>query len=233
MQMSDLRPAKDFASAFGVKMVVYGGPGSAKTPVCVTTAPNAVVLMTEPGFLSVRTSLVPTFPAFTSAKVDDFMMWFLTSNESKNYETLVWDSVSQAHEQKIKEETEGKSQAGAEAHGMRAYGKANRWMIDHLFKLYFAPGKNVVLVAKLQNFEINEAIYRRPYFAGKELPVRVPHLFDEILALGNFPVPGVTPSPTRAFLCKERFDYMARDRSGNLAEYEPPDLTKLIAKCKL
>jgi hypothetical protein len=104
-------------------------------------------------------------------------------------------------------------------------------MMDHLFKLYFLQNKHIILVTKMQNFQINDMIYRRPYFAGQELPIRVPHLFDEVLQLGMFNVPGVVPAPTRAFRCVEQFDTMARDRSGNLVEYEPPNITSLIAKC--
>ena len=198
VQQSDLRPAHDFAIQFGVKAVVFGGPGSAKTPVCVTTSPRPVVLMSEPGFLSIRKSTAPTWPAFSSAKVDEFMLWFFGSAEARNFDTLVWDSASQAHEQRVEEELGGSSKAGNEQHGMRAYGKANRWMMEHLNKLYFMQQKHIVLVTKLQNYEINGGVYKRPYFAGKELPIRVPHLFDEVLQLGEYNIPGVIPSPTRA-----------------------------------
>lgn len=231
MNQSDLRPAHEFAVNFGVKLVMYGGPGSAKTPISVTTPPRPVVLMSEPGFLSIRKSTALTYPAFTSAKVDDFMLWFMNSAEARNFDTLVWDSASQSHEQRVDEELGGSSKAGNDVHGQRAYGVANRWMMGHLNKLYFMPQKHIVLVTKMQNFEINGGVYRRPYFGGRELPVRVPHLFDEVLQLGLFNVPGVTPSPTRAFLCHEQFDSQARDRSGNLMMYEPPDLSKIIAKC--
>ena len=231
MNMSDLRPAHEFALQYGVKAVIYGGPGSAKTPVCITTAPSPVALMSEPGFLSIRKSTVLTYPAFNSGKVDEFMLWFCGSQEAKNFQTLVWDSVSQSHEQRVEEELGGTSKAGNEAHGQRAYGKANRWMMEHLFKLYFLKDKHIILITKMQNFELNGMIYKRPYFAGRELPIRVPHLFDEVLQLGDFAVPGVTPSPTKAFRCKEQFDLMARDRSGNLSDYEPPNIASLITKC--
>ena len=235
MNQSDLRPARDFALQFGVKAIVYGGPGSGKTPVSLDTSPRPVALMSEPGFLSVRKSTVPTYPAFNSTKVDEFMRWFLGSHEAKNFDTLVWDSVSQAHEKRVEEELGTSTKGGNEQHGMRAYGVANRWAYKHLTDLYFLPNKHIILIAKLQRFEVNDAIYNRPYFAGKELPVRVPHLFDEILMLGKYNIPGVQTQPgesgTQAFRTKESFDTMARDRSGMLQEFEPPNLSKIIAKC--
>lgn len=230
MQASDLRPARDFAQNFGCKVVIYGGPGSGKTPVSLTTATAPVVLMSEPGFLSVRKSDAPTWPAFNPAKVDEFFLWFHGSAESRNYQTLVWDSASQSHEQRIEEELNAGSKSGGDAHGKRAYGVANRWMMGHLNKLYFMPQKHIVLITKMQAFEVNGGIYKRPYFSGQELPVRVPHLFDFVLQLGNFNISGVVPSPTRAFLCQEQFDAQARDRSGQLNLYEPPNLAQLFAK---
>lgn len=226
---ADLKPAYEFAINFGVKAVVYGPPGGSKTPTCLMTSPNPVCLMSEPGFLSARAATTPTFAAFNPGKVDEFMTWFKGSHEAKKYDTLVWDSVSQACEKFIELEMGGTSKAGNEQHGMRVYGKMARWMYGHLSDLYFMPQKHIILISKMQNFEINGSIYKRPYFPGKELPVRVPHLFDLITCLGNWNVPGV--GEAKAFRTKEQFDMMARDRSGMLAEYEPAHVGNLIAKC--
>lgn len=231
VQQSDLRPAKEFALRFGVKAIVYGPPGSGKTPICAETAPRAVVCMTEPGFLSMRKSNVLTWPAFNPDKFDEFIAWGTTSAEAKNFDTFVFDSISQACEAKVDRELGGTTKGGNEQHGLRAYGVMARWAMDHLFKLYFLPEKHIILVAKLQNFEQGGGFYRRPYFPGKELPVRVPHLFDLVMCLGNWNIPGVVPSPTKAFRCHEQFDLMARDRSGNLLEYEPPNMGIVINKC--
>lgn len=231
MNEADLRPARDFALQFGVKSVVYGKPGSAKTPVTVNTSPRPVLLASEPGMLTLKKSVCPTWPAFTPAKVDEFMLWFTSSHEAKNYDTLVWDSTSQSAEAYVAAELGTSTKGGNEQHGQRAYGKMSRWMMEHLMKLYFMPQKHIVLITKLNAAEINGAIYHRPYFPGKELNVRVPHLFDLVTVLGDWNIPGVLPSPTKAFRCREAFDYMARDRSGNLQEYEPPVMSQLFKKC--
>lgn len=228
MQQSDLRPARDFAIQFGCKAVVTGKPGAGKTPVAAKTSPRPLLLASEPGMLTLRDSNCPTYTAFNPAKVDEFMLWFKGSNEAKNFDTLIWDSASEAAEKYINVEMGGTSKAGNEQHGMRVYGKMARWMYGHLSDLYYMPQKHIVLIAKLERFEINGSIYHRPYFPGKQLPVQVPHLFDLVTVLGDWNVPGV--GDTKAFRTKETFDYMGRDRSGQLAEYEPPDITKLIAK---
>lgn len=230
MNQNDLKPALEFARNFGCKCVAFGGPGSGKTPICATTPPRPVLLLSEPGLLSMRKATTPTFPAFTPAKVDEFMLWFTLSNESRNYDTLVWDSASQSAEAFLAAELGGTSKAGNEQHGQRAYGKMSRWLMEHLTTLYFLPQKHVVLITKMQNFEINGAIYKRPYFPGRELPVRVPHFYDLVTQLGDYNIPGVIPAPTKAFRTKESFDGMGRDRSGNLNEYEPPNLSTIFTK---
>src|SRR5512147_1136630 len=94
MQITDLKPAKQFAQQFGVKTICYGPPGSAKTPT-INTAPRPVLLATEPGLLSMRGSEVPTWIAPTKDKIDEFMKWFEHSSEAKNFDTLAIDSISQ------------------------------------------------------------------------------------------------------------------------------------------
>ncbi|WBF76726.1 hypothetical protein PSV3_00253 [Septimatrevirus PSV33] len=70
---------------------------------------------------------------------------------------------------------------------------------------------------------------KRPFFPGKDLNVKVPHLFDNVMHLGEASVPGM-PKPVRALRTKEIPEVFARDRLGNLNELEQPDLTALFAK---
>lgn len=231
MNYTDLKPARSFALNFGCKAVIYGKPGSGKTPVTIMTAPNPVVLMCEPGFLSVRNSDIPTWPAFSADKIDEFFRWVKTSDERKRFQTIIVDSISQMAEIIIDKEMGGTTAGGNQAHGLKAYGNMARTVMDYMNTLYFLPQCHVALIAKLQTTEVMGATYLRPYLPGRELNVRIPHLFDLILQLGDYNIPGVVPSPTKAFRTKESFDSMARDRSGNLAEFEPPNLAHIFKKC--
>ena len=88
MNINDLKPASALALRLGVKCVAYGPPGSGKTPIS-NTAPNPVMLVTEPGMLSMRKSPIQhAYDAYTPDRIDQFFEWFFKSAETKNFDTL-------------------------------------------------------------------------------------------------------------------------------------------------
>jgi hypothetical protein len=223
MDQRNLKPAGTLAQFYGVKVLAYGGPGSGKTPV-TNTAPRPVMLVCEPGMLSMRGSTVPAFEAQTVAKIDEFMKWFFESHEAKNFDTLAVDSISQMaeiyteHMMKI------------HSHGLKAYGEMSTAVMKHINKLFYHPQKHLYLICKQTTIDEGGAQKRKPYFPGKDLNVKIPHLFDEILHLGMHTIPNVI-GQQKAFCAAEQFDVFARDRSGQLNAYEPPNLSDIFAKC--
>ena len=93
MQASQLKPAGTLAQRYGVKAIIYGAPGSGKTPL-ISTAPRPVLMATEPGLGSMRNSTVPTWEAHTAEKIDEFMKWATSSTEMQQYDTIAIDSLS-------------------------------------------------------------------------------------------------------------------------------------------
>lgn len=235
MQMSQLKPASQLARRYGVKSVVFGSPGSGKTPL-VNTAPRPVLLVTEPGMLSMRGSSVPAWEAYSAPLITEFFEWFMKSREAANFDTLGIDSISNIAEIILAEEL------AKVKHGMKAYGNMSERTMKICNDLYYMPQKHIVMIAKqgliengrqtiLQNGEVTyePIMQKRPFFPGKDLNVKVPHLFDNVLHLGEATVPG-QPKPVRALRTKEIAEVFARDRSGNLNELEQPDLSLLFAK---
>ena len=216
MQMIDLRPASDFAKAFGAKCIVYGPPGVGKTPV-FSSAPRPVLLATEPGLLSMRASSVPTWIGDTKAKIDEFFKWFEHSSEAKNFDTLGVDSTSQMCNIAL---DESKSK-----HGLAQYGDMADYVMPFLKRLYFMREKHMYLIAKE---ELTTDGKRRPLYPGKFLPAEIPHLYDCILRLAKVPIPQV--GEQLAFQCNGSIDVVARNRTGTLADFEPPNFTLLINK---
>ena len=241
MNLSDLRPACDFAKQYGVKAVIFGGPGSGKTPL-INTAPRPLLLITEPGMLSMRSSQIPACEAYSMAAVDEFFKWFFESKETDGFDTLAIDSMSEVAELIVAEKMGQTTKNGLPAHGLKAHGEMAEKVMSQCRKLYLLRHKNVVLIAKqtlvengrqtlLQNNQVvvEPVLQKRPYFPGVVLNVKVPHLFDMVMHLGDATVPGQT-KPVRALRTNETPEIFSRDRSGLCDELERPDLTYLFTK---
>ena len=223
MNANNLRPAGQLAQRFGVKALAYGGPGTGKTPM-VNSAPRPVMCCIEPGMLSMRGSTIPAFEAYDANKIDEFFTWFFKSNESKQFDTLAIDSISQLAEVFLTQELLRNKD------GRKAYGEMSRRVMGIVNDLYFFPQKHIYLIAK-QCLSDEEGIQtKKPFFPGQDLPVKIPHLFDEILHIGPQNIPGI-PKPVIGIRCQPSFGVLARDRSGKLGEIEPPDLNALFTKC--
>ena len=222
MQMSDLRPARDFALQFGCKSLIYGPAGCGKTPI-FNTAPRPLLLACEPGLLSMRGSTIPTYEAYTAPRIDEFFKWFFNSAETKNFDTLGIDSTSQMADIYLQEA------AKTIRHGLQQYGEMATKTMNHLRTLYFTRQKHTYLICKEEILTINNIQMRRPYFPGKQLNVDIPFMFDVIAHLAKTPIHNV--GEQLAFRCIGSYDVMARNRVGTLNEFEPPNFTDIVNKC--
>lgn len=218
-----IRPAREYANLYGAKLLVHGVAGSGKTPL-VNTAPNPLLLLTEPGTLSLRGSNVPAFEAYDGKTLEAVLEWMRGSREFGKYDTFAIDSVTQIAELYLKHAKE----VLRISHGMQQYGYAAERTRAWVDFLYFLKGKNTYLIAKQAVLEVGGINQLRPFFPGKDLNTYIPHLFDLILCLGEFVVPSV--GVTKAFKCQGSADILARDRTGKLAEYEPANLSYIIQK---
>lgn len=230
MDIRDLKAASEHAQNFGVKAIVFGPAGTGKTPI-LNTAPRPVLLATEAGLLSMRGSNIPTYEAYTSQRVDEFFKWFFNSTETKNFDTLGIDSGSQMADIYLQAALSGTSKSGKKVHGQAAYGDMAKDTMEHLRTLYYMHQKHVYMVCKEEIADVDYQSLRRPYFPGKVLPIDVPHLYDFILRLGKYnSIPGAPPGEHLAFQCVGNMNVLARNRTGNLNEYEPPHFGNLIDK---
>lgn len=222
MNINDLKPASDFANQFGCKAIVYGPAGVGKTPI-LQSAPRPLLLATEPGLLSMRGSKIPTYEAYTPAKVDEFFKWFFNSNETKNFDTLGIDSASQIADIYLIDAQKNNK------HGLKAYGEMAESTMEHLRTLYYTRYKHTYVVCKEEIKDLDGQSMRRPYFPGQVLPISVPHLYDFILRLAKTNVPGVQ-GEALAFQCQGSYNVLSRNRTGNLNQYEPPNFSDLVNK---
>jgi hypothetical protein len=217
MNLNDLRPANEFAQLYGCKVCCYGPPGSGKTPL-LNSASRPLLLACEPGLLSMRGSTIPTYTAFEPKRIDEFFEWVISSNEVNNFDTIGIDSVSEMASIYLIEALKKNK------HGMAAYGDMAEAVEKQLRRIYFMKNKHVYAIAKQELIEGS----KRPYMPGRYLPVSLPHLFDFILHLDIQNVPGV--GQVKAFRCNGDMTTMARARTGNLNDFEPPNLSQLFQK---
>ena len=221
MQASQLRPLSEFAALYGVKMVVYGPPGTRKTPL-IGTAPNPVACISEPGVLSARNLSTPAWLGTTYQRMKEFVDWTVGSNEARLFETFCFDSVSQMAEIILQEEL------ATNRDPRKAYGNLSRKMMDMFSGLYFKQYAHIYLVAKQGQFDEGGMQKLRPYFPGQDLHIKVPHLYDEILHSEY--VRGQDGKSYSVLRTRDGIYTTARDRIGNLDEIEPADLTHIINK---
>jgi len=224
MNIKQLQPASQLAQRFGVKSLIYGGPGTGKTPM-VQSTPSPVMCVVEPGMLSMRNvTNVPAWEANTPEKIEEFFTWTLQSTEAKNFQTVCIDSISQLCEVFLTQEL------ARCKHGLQAYGEMSRRVMSLVDALYYMPEKHIYLIAKQAVADENNVAVKKPYFPGKDLNIKIPHLFDEILHIGETNVPG-QPKPVLAIRTKATFNITARDRSGKLDELEQPNIGAIFTKC--
>lgn len=224
MNIGQLKPASELAQRFGVKCLVYGEPGTGKTRLA-HTAPNPVMCVIEPGMLSMRDAAhIPAWEANTPERIEEFFTWLFQSPEAKKFDTVYIDSISQIAEKFLERELKRNKD------GRKAYGEMSTSVMSIANGLFYMPQKHVVLTAKMVKLEMESGLCKAPYFPGKDLDTKIPHLYDELFYLGLSNVPG-QPAPVVGVRTKQTFGITARDKSGKLGEIEPPHLGQIFAKC--
>lgn len=207
----------------GVKCLCYGGAGVGKTTLCAT-APRPIILSAEAGLLSLRKHNLPFISINTFAELEECYNWVMKSKEAANFDTICLDSISEIGEVvladlKLKNKDPRK-----------AYGEAQEQMLGLIRSFRDMPRKHVYFTAKMEKVKdegTNLMLYF-PMMPGNKLPQQVPYFFDEIFQLDVFKDP--QGQPFRALRTQRDNQFEAKDRSGNLDFWEPPNLAHIFEK---
>jgi energy-coupling factor transporter ATP-binding protein EcfA2 len=112
------------------------------------------------------------------------------------------------------------------------YGVHARSMLGWLNQLQHARARNVIFVAVLEKSvdDLNVSTWQ-PQMEGAKTGRELPAIVDEIITMTWVDFGGGKP-PVRAFVCTNPnpWGYPAKDRSGRLEQFEPPNLGALIDK---
>lgn len=205
----------------GVKLLVYGQAGAGKTSL-IRTLPDPIVLSAEGGLLSIQDANLPYIEIADMATLREAYTW-LGSDEGKRYKSVALDSISEIAEVVLNAEKKTAKDP------RQAYGAMQEQMADIIRAFRDIPGRHVYMSAKLEKAqdETGRILYS-PSMPGNKAGQQLPYFFDEVLALrverdaeGN---------PQRALMCDSDGLWIAKDRSGKLAQWEAPDLGEIILK---
>lgn len=207
----------------GIKTLVYGKPGVGKTPF-IASAPVPIILSAEKGLMSVQSLRVPYIEIDNYRTLVEAFNWAMQSQEAKQYWTFGLDSMSEICEVLLTERKRTQKDP------RKAYGEVAdeglavaRYFRDNL------PGKNVIVVCK-EEFDKDEStgmMLYQPMMPGKQLGPKLPYFFDEVWRITAEEQNGQRYTVVRT---RGNFQYVARDRSGKLADFEPPNATTVFRK---
>lgn len=223
--MVQIQHTNQVGSLPGIKGLFYGGAGSGKT-FLATTARSCFVVATEPGLRTLQRYAIPFTYADTIPKLNDVARWIAQSYEARQYETFLFDSLSEIFEMILAKE---RPLAGREPR--KAYGELAIQAVD-LIKLYRdIPGPNIIFTAKLarDKDEISGGYLYQPRFPGKETGQNAPYLFDFVFNIYRNEDP-TTKEVSHLVRTKPTNQWEAKDRSGLLAAVEYAHLQYLFDK---
>ena len=221
MSLIHLQSSRDLAALHGIKTLVYGGAGVGKTYL-VSTAPAPVLISAESGVLSLRKFDIPVWPVNSVSDLYSAYNWLTQSQEAAQFKTICLDSISEIGEVCL---TDAKKR---NKDPRQAYGE----LIDEMLLLVKAfrdlPNKHVYISAKMENPDPDRNNQHQPFMPGTKLGPALPYMFDEVFHMGiGKDEKGVD---YRYLRTQPDFQYDAKDRSGNLDAFEPPDLTHVFNK---
>jgi len=205
-----------------VRLLVYGQAGAGKTSL-IPTLPNPVVLSAEGGLLSIAGADVPFITVKSIDDVREAYEWLTKSDESKQFESVALDSISEIAEVVLGHEKRTNKDPRA------AYGTMQDTMAEMIRSFRDLPGRHVYFSAKLEKSqdEMGRMLYA-PSMPGNKAGQALPYFFDEVLALRV--ERDAEGHPVRALMCDSDGLWGAKDRSGKLDAWEQPDLGAVIRK---
>lgn len=206
----EIKKASDLALLHGVKIIVYGEAGAGKTTL-IKSLVDPIVISAENGLLSIRDADVDVIEVKTMADFNEAYQ-FVTSPDSKKYQTVVLDSCSEIAE-KILAYEKGQTKDPRQAYG------AVIEQVSALVKAFRDLSmKHVVLICKAETYAPDGAVpIIRPSMPGSKLANEMPYLVDEVLRLH------VDYDGSRWLQTQPDGTAIAKDRSGSLDNKEPAD----------
>lgn len=217
-----LYSSSQLAAHHGIKIMVYGGAGVGKTRL-VPTAPAPLLISAESGLLSLRNYNLPVAPVTDLDSLMHIYQWITQSAEAKQFHTICLDSISEIGEVCLS------AAKRMYKDPRQAYGDLIDRMMLLLRSFRDLPNKHVYFSAKMERLQDDVGMSKyQPSMPGAKLGPALPYLFDEVFHMGI--TKDQNGKEYRYLRTQPDHQYDAKDRSGNLDPFEPPDLTHIFTK---
>jgi len=228
----------------GVKILCYAESGAGKTVLCAT-APRPAIISAESGLLSLNpqnldalsargafgpgAQLTKNIPVLTISNVQQLVEAYHyfanpANGARQHFSTICIDSITEIGEVVLRN---AKMQV---KDPRQAYGELIEKMQDTIKLFRDLPGYNVYVAAKMEPVkdEASGTVKYGPSMPGSKMGPALPYYFDEVFHLGiNKTQQG---DKYRFIRTDGDLQYIAKDRSGTLAEMEAPNLTNIFNK---
>lgn len=217
----EIHKVKDIAGTAGVKCILHGPSGSGKT-YSISTIPNpesVLVLSAEAGLLSIKEA-AGDVDAMVIANMEELReaYEYIAGDNGDKYQTIVLDSLSEIAQQVLSAELE------TQKDGRKAYGELYDKVVRLVKSFRDLPSKNVILICQQEKSVDDEGrIFYGISMPGKKLTQELPYLTDLVACLRvrkNLETGEVERMLQFTDLDEQ---YQAKDRSGNLDDFESPD----------
>jgi AAA domain len=215
----------------GVKVCVHGPAGAGKTRL-IETCPSPIIGSAESGTLSIAAARIPMCEITSIEDLIDFRRWATGSNESRHFQTISLDSITEIAERLLSAEKKVSKDP------RKAYGEMMDKVAVELRLFRDLPGKHVYFSCKSGLREMPDGTHMHfPIMPGNKTAEALPFYFDEFFFLGvsSYADPGPPAKQvTFRFLQTQRTATIeAKDRSGVLSEVEEPHLGKIFEKIRM
>jgi hypothetical protein len=219
-----LTSTKDSAAINGLKFLVHGPAGAGKTLLCATTGEPTVIISAESGLLSLRGVDIPVIEVKTLDQLYEAYQFVVMTEQGQSFKWVCLDSISEIaevvlnHEKKVAKDPR------------QAYGALAEKMTDLIRAFRDLPGRNVYFSCKQERAkdEQSGAMLYYPAMPGNMLKQGVGYFFDFVFALRI--EKDAEGTPARWLQTSRDYNFEAKDRSGALDMFEPPDLGAIAAK---
>ena len=208
------------AAQSGIKVLVFGAPGSGKTRLCATLPKPTLILSAEAGLLSLREHDIPVMEIKRYDDMRAAYKYCADPKKSSQFKAVALDSISEIAEQCLEQAKKEKADA------RQAYGDMSSDMLRLLKAFRDLPDKHIYMSCKEQLVMDTDSGVAKyvPLTPGKQLGANLPYIFDEVFHLTR------TDDGKEVLQCCNSATADVKDRSGALAETEPADLGAIIKK---